>query len=379
MPDAPPLPSTEVSTFWAGAQRGIQLRFAIGGGADCATGLARLPPRPGQLRDQAMAVLAATLAMLVGIWLAVGPVLARMRRLAADVRHSAAAMYHDPVRVDADDEVGELARAFNDAGSTVRTYVRDLQAREQALRQFVADTTHDVAIPLTVLQGHLSNLDATLSAQSGVSANARTGVRAAIRELHYTASLLRHLGIATKLGETSAPLELAPVDVSAVVERVVARHMPLARASGVSLDYAVPEAPLIAHTDSTLLEQAVSNLTDNAVRYNRAGGHVGVVLDKVGTDGLALIVTDDGPGVPAEDLPVLTERWFRGSDARTRRPDGKGLGLAIVSEACERLGLTLTFSRPVEGGLAATIAAAPSRRFRRRFPAGPGTARAGAL
>lgn len=358
MPEAPPLPAKEVSTFWAGAQRGIQLRFAIGGGAGCATGLARLPPRPGQLRDQTMAVLAATLAMLVGIWLAVGPMLARMLRLAADVRHSAASMYHDPVRVEADDEIGALARAFNEAGTTIHAYVRELQAREQTLRQFVADATHDVATPLTVVQGHLSSLEATLSAQDGVAALARADVRAAIRELHYMASLLRNLGVATKLGETSAPLELAAVDVSAVVERVVARHMPLARASGVSLDFAVPEAPLIAHTDSTLLEQAASNLADNAVRYNRAGGHVGVVLDRVGTDGFALVVTDDGPGVPADDLPVMTARWFRGSDARTRRPDGKGLGLAIASEACERLGLTLTFSRPVEGGLAATIATA---------------------
>jgi signal transduction histidine kinase len=48
-------------------------------------------------------------------------------------------------------------------------------------------------------------------------------------------------------------------------------------------------------------------------------------------------------------------RWFRGSGARTRRPDGNGLGLSIVNEACERLGLKLSFSRPAEGGLTATI------------------------
>lgn len=352
---APALPAAEVSTFWAGVQRGIQLRFEIGGAADCAIGLARLPPRPGQLRDQAMAILAATLAMLAGVWLAVGPVIARMRRLGGDVRQSAASMYQTPVRVEADDELGELARAFNDAGATVRSHLQEVQAREQTLRQFVADTTHDVAIPLTVVQGHLWNLDAALS-QETAPAPARAEAQAAIRELHYMASLLRNLGVATKLGEASAPLVLAPVDLNALVERVVARHMPLARASDVSLDYAVPETPLTTPLDATLVEQAAGNLVDNAVRYNRPGGHVAVVLDRVGPDGFTLTVTDDGPGVPAEDLAVLTERWFRGSDARTRRPDGKGLGLAIASEACVRLGLTLAFSRPAEGGLTATIA-----------------------
>jgi signal transduction histidine kinase len=59
--------------------------------------------------------------------------------------------------------------------------------------------------------------------------------------------------------------------------------------------------------------------------------------------------------VPDEELAQLTRRWFRGSEARTRRPDGKGLGLAIVAESVKRLGLTLTFHRPGVTGLRAEI------------------------
>jgi signal transduction histidine kinase len=284
-----------------------------------------------------------------------------MRRLADGVRRSAASTYAEPVPVESNDELAALARAFNEAGATVRQHFKDVQAREQTLRQFVADTTHDVAMPITVLQGHLSRLDARLAAQSGGSVDARRDLDAAVKEVHYMASLLRNLAVATKLGEASVPLVVSPVDVCELVERVVARHQPLARASGVDLDFAVPGAPLVLHTDATLLEQAVSNLTDNAIRYNRAGGHVAVVLDAVGPGGIALTVTDDGPGVSAEELSSLTVRWFRGSDARTRRPDGKGLGLAIAAEACERLGLTLAFRRPVDGGLEAAIASVPDR------------------
>jgi len=116
---------------------------------------------------------------------------------------------------------------------------------------------------------------------------------------------------------------------------------------------AVPE-PLAVPSDHTLLEQAISNLVDNAVRYNTTGGHVAVVLDVAG-DAFTISVTDDGPGVSEEDLARLTTRWFRGSDARTRRPDGTGLGLAIAREAALCLGLTLTFTRPVAGGLRAEL------------------------
>lgn len=174
------------------------------------------------------------------------------------------------------------------------------------------------------------------------------------------ASLLRNLGASTRLDESSAPVVLSPIDASALVERVVARHRPIARASGVELNVAVPDPPLVLASDDTLLEQALSNLVDNAIRYNHAGGHVAVILDRVG-DGFVLSVTDDGPGVSEEDLSQLTARWFRGSDARTRRPDGKGLGLAIVAESVKRLGLTLTFTRPAEGGLRAEVRSAIRR------------------
>ena len=117
----------------------------------------------------------------------------------------------------------------------------------------------------------------------------------------------------------------------------------------------LPEAAQGARADRwRLLEQALGNLVDNAVRYNHTGGHVAVVLDAHGA-GFTITVTDDGPGVTETALAQLTERWFRADDARTRRPDGQGLGLAIAAESLKRLGFTLKFSRPDEGGLTATI------------------------
>ncbi len=88
----------------------------------------------------------------------------------------------------------------------------------------------------------------------------------------------------------------AAVSLSELVDRVVARHRPVARASSVELNYAVPATPLVLQTDATLLEQALSNLVDNAIRYNVAGGHVAVVLDCGAANHFVLSVTDDGVG-----------------------------------------------------------------------------------
>jgi signal transduction histidine kinase len=351
--DAPPLPAnrdgTTASTFWTASGRGVALVVPLGGEGPCAFLLARIPPRPAELRDQIRALVLVVVSVLVAAWFAAGPLIARLRRLAEGVRQSAASHYADPVAVEGRDEMGALADAFNEAGRSVRAYLMDVQAREEALRGFVANTTHDVAIPLTVLQGHLAELDRAIAAPEH-----RERVRAAMQEAHYMASLLRNLGAATTLDDANAPIVGSPVDLSALVDRVVARHRPVARAGGVELNVAVPDPPIVVQTDPTPFEQALNNLVDNAIRYNHAGGHVAVLLDRA-DDGFVLSVTDDGPGVPEQELAQLAARWFRGSEARTRRPDGKGLGLAIASESVKRLGLSLTFHRPGENGLRAEI------------------------
>jgi HAMP domain-containing protein len=132
--DAPALPAATFSSFWTGVGRGLQLRFDIGGSGDCAIGLARMLPRPGQLRDQLVAVALVVLSVLGGVWVAAGPVISRMRRLADEVRQSAASSYVQPVHAEHDDEVSALARAFNDAGATVRAQLTEIQAREETLR-----------------------------------------------------------------------------------------------------------------------------------------------------------------------------------------------------------------------------------------------------
>jgi signal transduction histidine kinase len=311
--------------------------------------LARMRPRPGEVRDERLALAAIVITVIAAVWVAAGPVIVRMRRLKEAVGRSAESRYAVPVPEDGGGELADLARAFNAAGASVRRHLDEAEARETALREFVANTTHDVALPLTVLQGHLAELE-----QRAADGSEREHIRGSVREAHYMGSLLQSLGIATKLDAGPDPVELKPVALNALVDRVVARHRPIARMLGVELNHAVPEATLSASSDVTLLEQALSNLVENAVRYNKPEGHVAVVLDRQG-DRFTLTVADDGPGVPAADLARLTERRFRGEAARTRRPDGHGLGLSIAAEAVARVGATLSFHPSPEGGLTAEI------------------------
>jgi signal transduction histidine kinase len=110
-----------------------------------------------------------------------------------------------------------------------------------------------------------------------------------------------------------------------------------------------------------MLEQAVSNLTYNAIRYNRPEGHVAVLLERV-HDGartepgrFRLTVLDDGPGVDPALLGRLLERGLRTDAARARAPEGKGLGLSIAQRVVELHQFELALERPTEGGFQATL------------------------
>ncbi|MFT7679523.1 MAG: signal transduction histidine kinase, partial [Planctomycetota bacterium] len=180
----------------------------------------------------------------------------------------------------------------------------------------------------------------------------------AMEEAHYVAAILRNLSTVARLEAGEQALERGDVDLGAVVERSVARHLAIARQLNVSLESSVPAETLTVVGNVTLLEEAVSNLVHNALRYNHAGGHVAVVL---GTSEAAregdywLRVVDDGPGIAPNDLAQLTARAGRSDSARERHPDGRGLGLHIVLDVAARHDLEVSFDKGPEGGLEVTL------------------------
>jgi len=317
----------------------------------CALVLARRPFPETLGSDEILLPGAAALCLglLLATLLATAPIVRRIRRLTQAVSDSAQSRYERPVGNGGRDEISQLARAFDEAGRSVRAHVDTIEARERTLREFVANTTHDVMLPLTVLQGHLAALRG--AAEQGRPADG-DAIRAAAEEAHYLGSILQNLAAVAKLEADDVHLALHPVDLSALVERVIQRHLPIARSAGTTLERATPPGPVWALGDVTLLEQAVSNVVHNALRHGRAGGHVAVVLEAPrGESRFRIRVVDDGPGIPEAEIPRLLERRERGVEARTRAPDGLGLGLSIAREVMHRHGFALGLSRSEAGGL----------------------------
>lgn len=279
------------------------------------------------------------------------PFVRRVRALTDGVRRSAASGYAEPVGSRGDDELSELGDAFDTAGSAVRGQLDRLEQRDRSLRAFVENTTHDVMLPLTVLQGHLSAI-ARRAAAGEATDPAR--VREAQEEAHYLGALLENLGAAARLEADEVPLAVHRMSLNRLVERAVSRQSTIARGRGVELVHALPGEEIEVSADVTLFERAVTNLVQNAVRYGKEGGHVAVLLEIDGGDFVVRIL-DDGPGVADEELARLAERSYRTEAARRRHPTGTGLGLSIAKEVCERHGFRFELKRAEVGGLEAVL------------------------
>lgn len=286
----------------------------------------------------AAGLLVALAALGLGVLLArsISRPLDEMSRAAAQIRRGNYAVRVSPR---GGNEVTALAQAFNQMAAGINHL-------EQMRRDLVANVSHDLRTPLTVIRGYLEGL------RSGRIADRRSAELAFDAMHTETARLLRlvdDLNQVAAFESGALLLDRRPVNIAALVENVSARAAPLANAKSVILSHTAAPNLLPVSLDPELIEQALLNLLENAIRHTPAGGVVSIQCTVNGeqfptahrslstdhcslnTDHcLLLTVTDNGEGIPPEHLPHIFERFYRGDHARSREKGGAGLGLAIV-------------------------------------------------
>ena len=210
------------------------------------------------------------------------------------------------------------------------------RAVERMRADFVANASHELRTPLASLIGFIETLRGP--AKDDPAARARFLAIMAEQSERMRRLIDDLLGLSRiELTEHQPPVGRAPL--AAIARAEAAALEPLLRGRRVALVEALDEDAVAAPADADQLAQVVRNLLDNAVRHGREGGEVRLSVARTGTGGrpgVALAVADDGPGIPREHIPRLTERFYRVDRGRSRAAGGTGLGLAIVKHIVNR-------------------------------------------
>lgn len=244
-----------------------------------------------------------------------------------------------PVEDENVDEVARLSRSFNSMTSSLASS-RELQ------QQLIADAGHELRTPLTSLRTNIDLLTRSEETGRPIPPDDRKALLASVKAQMTELSAL--IGDLQELSRSdSGPNGDKTVHVVALEDTVEAA-LRRARLRGPELTITADLQPWYVMAEPTALERAVVNILDNAVKFSPEGGTIDVVL----ADGV-LTVRDHGPGIPAEDLPHVFDRFWRSPTARAL--PGSGLGLSIVARTVEQAGGQVTLGRADGGGTVATV------------------------
>ncbi len=201
-----------------------------------------------------------------------------------------------------------------------------LKQLERTREDFVANVSHELRTPLSLIKGYVETL---LDGARDNPEVAERFLKIIDRNTQRLDLLIQDLLTISALESGRMKLNLQPVELHSLVEKVFSDLHSRAENKGVKLVNDLPE--LAAHADAHRLEQVLANLVDNAIKYGHAQGNV-TIGGRAGDEPaqLEIFVQDDGPGIPAESLDRVFERFYRVDKARSRDQGGTGLGLSIV-------------------------------------------------
>ncbi len=222
-------------------------------------------------------------------------------------------------------EIDELGQQFNVMADRLAGTLRMLEADRDRLREFVADVSHELRTPIAALRMY-TELQQEGEVDDATRQEFLERSSEQIRRLEWLSTNLLDL---SRIDSGIFPLDMRDGDLRDPVQAVVQALSEVAVDRGVALASTVPAEPVELRFDRERIVQLATNLVGNALKFTPRGGTVSVQLTETPAEA-KIEVRDTGPGIPADELPRVFERFYRGTNTGQARASGSGLGLAIV-------------------------------------------------
>ncbi len=223
------------------------------------------------------------------------------------------------VHVHGASDIRLLSDSFNQMASA-------LERNDTERRNMLADIAHELRTPLTIMRGSVEGI------LDGVYPLTEEQVAQVLQEVYILDHLVEDLRLLTLAETRQLPLNLQPVHLGDIAQNTLRLFEAEAAEKQMILRGNIPQDLPLVDADPHRIEQVIANLLSNALRYSpEVTGQITLSLEQT-PNGIKLIVSDNGPGIPASDLPHLFDRFWRGDKSRARSSGGAGLGLAITKQ-----------------------------------------------
>ena len=312
-------------------------------------GLVVVPPQPPftflltRYAPTLLSVAAATLVMggVLAALVIFGPTRRRLKAVEDAARRLGAGDLTARAPATGDDEVAAVASAFNAMAQDLAARTDALVTADRLRRQLLADVSHELNTPVTAMRGYIETLS-----MPELQLDPATRARYLSIVGDETARLERLIGDLLDLARLDGggvTLRIEPIPVAELFSRVVARHERSAESADVAIDTTIEPGAETVSGDRTRLEQALQNLAANALRYAPRGSRVRLESKNDG-GAIALLVSDEGPGIPPEHQDRVFDRFYKVDESRMAQTGagGSGLGLSIVKAIVERHGARIS-------------------------------------
>jgi signal transduction histidine kinase len=267
----------------------------------------------------AAVVLAAVLSFLM-----MRKVLAPLTRMTVISREIAAGNFAVRVPTATEDEVGQLAQAFN-------RMAESLEKIQNLRRNLMIDVAHELRTPLTNIRGYLEALDdGVLPPSPEIFSMLQDET---LRLVQLTEDVLQLARADAARGD----LHREPTDLRVEINTALEPFSRAFAQKSIRVDFRAPEGPVTVPADRRRIARVLRNLTDNAARYTPQNGALDIRIE-AGPENVRVDYTNNGGELSPEDLPFIFERFYRGEKSRSRQLGGAGIGLAIVKELVEAHG-----------------------------------------
>ncbi|MBL7980996.1 MAG: HAMP domain-containing histidine kinase [Flavobacteriales bacterium] len=242
-------------------------------------------------------------------------------------------------------QFAQVATTFNDMAATIERNMDELKGLDKLRKELIANVSHDLRTPIASVQGYAETLLLKEGALSPEERREHLGV--IVKNADRLKDLVDDLFTLSKLESGQLKLDLEPISLGELVHDVVNKLRLHAQEKNVGINIIMTKDLPIVQVDVKKIDRVLQNIIQNSIKFCTAGDRITVELD--GHDAAVEVrISDTGPGIPADELPFIFDRYYRGM--RSNNSEGSGLGLAIVKRIVELHGSTVNVtSRANEG------------------------------